>query len=171
VYLQTSALRRQVKDLLIAPSGLNYQLSVLAGYEQAQPVNSEQILEQNVSSDLAEKTISQRYPSLSIYCDRITNEKRERFSPFSGSARMAIEVRVSGEDVQRLERELGMWADAIAATLENSTGNWGAGVLYSGRYEVNFSAVRRGGLHLVQGAKVLFEVQVSSVGQPRQQLL
>jgi hypothetical protein len=46
--------------------------------------------------------------------------------------------------------------------LDQSRGDWGGGMLYSGGYEVNYGPVKLGGKHFLQITKIVFEVDIST---------
>lgn len=125
------------------------------------PIGESSILTGNPGGELAGRSRVARYPALSVYCDKVSNLQREKFRSFSGTARMNIEVRVSGDRYEHLERELQLYVDAVTDVLENSRGDWGQGISYSGGYEIQFAAVKPGGRNFTQTAKVTLEVDVS----------
>jgi hypothetical protein len=96
-----------------------------------------------------------------VYCERISNTLREKFRRFSGSARIAVEVRGSLDRLEGLEEQIRFYADAVAQVLDNNRGDWGDGVFYPGGYEVTFGPVKQGGRNYLQTAKASFEVEIS----------
>jgi hypothetical protein len=97
-----STVTAQVVTLLSAPEGLNACVSTLAQAENATlaPVGQNQIRPQNVSIELAERSTDVQYPAVSVYCEKIVNQLKEKFRNFSGKALMAIEVRVSQDRLE-----------------------------------------------------------------------
>lgn len=122
---------------------------------------SSQVRSQNVAADLAERSAPTHYPAVHVYCEKIVNDLTEKFRSFSGSARMAIELRYSQDRLEGLEEGLEQGVDAAAGALQASRGDWGDGMFYTGAYEVGFGAVKRGGKSFIQVAKVTFEIGVS----------
>jgi hypothetical protein len=102
-----------------------------------------------------------QYPVFYVYCEKISNQLREKFRTFSGRARMAVEVRVSQEGLEELGRKTELYAEAVTDVLDRNRGDWGGGLFYGGGYEVAFGAVKRGGKGFVQTAKIGFDVEVS----------
>jgi hypothetical protein len=102
-----------------------------------------------------------RFPCLRVYCDRIANQQREKFRRFSGTARVVIEIRVSEDRWEDLERRVHLYVDSITKILENNRGDWGQGMGFGGGYEVQIGAMKSGGKNYIQGAKVVLEVDVS----------
>ena len=149
--------------LLTAPAGLNAKLAaVSAGAGEALPqVEHQQIVPQNVPAELAERSGQAVYPAVHIYCEKLANNQTEKFRTFSGTARMAMEVRCTQDRLEGIEGMLQLYADAVAQVLDQSRGDWSDGMYYPGGYEVAFGPVKHGGKNFVQTAKVTFEVGVS----------
>lgn len=158
-----STVSTQVVTLLNAPQGLNACLATLAEAldATAPPVGANQIVAQNVSIDLTERATDVQYPTISVYCEKIVNQLREKFRNFSGTANMAIEVRVSQDRLEGIERQLQMYTDAVTQVLDQNRGDWGEGVYYAGCYEAALGPVKHGGQNFIQVGKVSFAVGVS----------
>jgi hypothetical protein len=54
-----------------------------------------------------------------------------------------------------------MYADAVIALLDDSSGDWGDGASYSGEYQVVYEPVVKGGKNFIQRAKINFALEVS----------
>jgi hypothetical protein len=147
---------------LTGSKGMNSQLAALTQAGEPKPASllSGQTRATNATAEVAEKSDA-HYPNANIYCERITNSLREKFRSFSGSVRMAVEVRHSQDHLEGMEDGLERYADAIAHTLDAARGDWGDGMYYAGGYEVSFGPVKQGGRGFVQTAKVTFDVGVS----------
>jgi hypothetical protein len=120
-----------------------------------------QIVAENIAPELIERASGARYPSVHVYCERLTNDLREKFRTFSGRARLAAEVRVSQDRLELLERRLQHYVDAITDVLDANRGDWGNGLFYPGAYEVSFGPAKHGGKNFIQTAKVTLEVNIS----------
>src|SRR5580700_4719079 len=153
----------QVLTLLTAPEGLNACVATLAQAENSTltPVEQNQILAQNVSIELAERSTDVVYPTVSVYCEKIVNQLKEKFRNFSGQALMAIEVRVSQDRLGGLEDQLQSYVDAVTQVLDQNRGDWGEGMFYAGCYEAGLGPVKHGGQNFLQVGKVTFDVGVS----------
>jgi hypothetical protein len=149
--------------LLCSSSGLPSAVAEVSMRENtALPeIGEEQMFAQNVSSDLAEKGQAFRYPAVYVYCDKTANLLREKFRKFSGTARLNVEIRISHNRMEELDRDLQLYVDAVTEVLHRNYGDWGQGISYSGGYEVQFGAVKQGGKNYVQTAKVVLKVDVS----------
>ena len=158
-----STVTAQVVTLLSAPQGLNACVTTLSQAESVtpQPVGQSQILAQNVSVELAERATDVLYPSVSVYCEKIVNQLKEKFRNFSGKAIMAIEVRVSQDRLNGIEEQLQMYVDAATQVLDQNRGDWGEGMFFAGAYEAALGPVKHGGQNFIQVGKVSFEVGVS----------
>jgi hypothetical protein len=153
----------QVVNLLSAPQGLNACIATLAQAESASapPLGQNQILAQNASIELSERSTNVTYPSVSVYCEKIVNQLKEKFRNFSGKAAMAIEVRVSQDRLGGIDNQLEMYVDAVTQVLDQNRGDWGEGMYYTGCYEAALGPVKHGGQNFIQVGKVTFEVGVS----------
>ncbi len=153
----------KVMDMLTSTESLPVALAAVAmeAGVATPPLGAAQIRAQNVTAELAERSSTMRYPCLFAYCERITNNMREKFRTFSGTARMVVEIRNSQDRLDGLEDQLRLFSDAVGRTLENNRGDWGDGVFYPGGYEVTFSAVRPGGKSFLQVAKASFDLEIS----------
>ncbi|MFB3829035.1 MAG: hypothetical protein ACE15B_19870 [Bryobacteraceae bacterium] len=154
----------KVIALLTAPTGMNAELAELGAAERMvlPEIGPQQLLRQNVAADLTERTGEVQYPVVHVYCEKLSNEMREKFRRFSGRAFMAVEARVSQDRLEDIERVLQMYVDAVTRVLDDNRGDWGGGMFYAGGYEAVFSPVKRGGKNFAQTAKVTFEVGVSN---------
>ena len=123
------------------------------------PTPPAQILEQMPP---AEAVAADRYPSIYVFCERLTNRLAEKGRTFSGQARMTIECRVSQDRLEGLEKSVLLMADAVGRVLSAGRGNWTAGMFHDGTYEVQYGPARKGGKNLVQTARITFDLHVSN---------
>lgn len=158
-----STVTTQVLSMLTAPKGLNACLLALAQAENltAAPVGERQILAQNVSVELAERATDGLYPLVSVFCEKFVNQLKEKFRSFSGKAVMAIEIRVSQDQLNGIQDQAQMYVEAVTQVLDQNRGDWGQGMYYGGGYEANLSAVKHGGRNFIQSGRVTFDVGVS----------
>lgn len=124
-------------------------------------IASSDIMERHVAAELAEKTSGVRYPVVYVYCEKVTNNLREKFRTFSGTADLSVEVRVSHEHMDELQGWLQTYIEAVTEVLDKKRGQWANGVFYTGGYEIQFGPIKRGGRSFVQTAKVELKVNVS----------
>src|SRR5262245_49952484 len=87
------------------------------------PIGTAQVVAQDVASEIAEKASGARYPSFYVYCDRVSNTLREKFRVFSGTARLIVDVRVSEDRPEPVERQLQLYVDAVTQVLEENRGD------------------------------------------------
>lgn len=146
---------------LSATNGLNATLGALRVADPHSPGDIRSFLSRNVTAELLEKANQASYPSVLVYCEKLSNTLREKFRTFSGTARMTVEVRHSEDRVEALDRATLVYTDAICVLLSNMRGSWTENLMYAGGYEVIYSPVKAGGKHFVQSSKITFEVDVS----------
>lgn len=149
--------------LLSGPGGLpeNIRKINMDAGRRVPSISGEDIVERHVTADVAEKTSGVRYPSVYVYCEKVVNELREKFRRFSGTADLVIEIRVSHEHMDELQRVLHTYAEAITDILDSKRGHWTPGVFYTGGYSIQYGAVKRGGRNFLQSAKVELTVNGS----------
>jgi hypothetical protein len=158
-----SAASTKVVQRITGPAGLNAGLAALTqgGQEMASLLDAAQVRVQNVAADLAERSGGVKYPCVSVYCEKIANQLREKFRSFSGLVQMAIELRHSQDRLEGLQDKLEAYVDSAMRMLNASRGDWGDGMFFGGEYEVAFGPVKQGGRNYIQTAKITFEIGVS----------
>src|SRR6185295_10905373 len=137
------------------------ELAVNAGVDLA-TIPVEGVIQQNAPAALMEKSSAVKYPVVLVYCDRVQNLLTEKFRRFSGKARAVAEVRASQDRIEGLEERVRLYVDAVTQVLDANRGDWGQGMFFTGGYEVKFDPVQHGGRNILQTAKVIFEVDLSS---------
>jgi hypothetical protein len=159
-----SIVTAQVLSLLTdSGGGINSTLAEIsadAGVTLA-PLGAAQIVGQNVTAEIAEKTAGAMYPAMYVYCDKVSNTLKEKFRTFSGKAQVAIEARVSQDRLEGIDQQMQLYVDAITQVLDANRGDWGQGMFYTGGYEVAFGPVKHGGRNFLQAGKVTLEVDIS----------
>lgn len=152
-----SAATRKVIERLAGSADAGSVVGALteAGYDGAA------MRAQNAAAELVERAGSVRYPLVTVYCEKVVNDLREKFRSFSGRVEIAIEVRHSQDRLEGLEEAIEDQTDAVTKALAASRGDWGDGMYYAGGYQVSFGRVARGGRNFTQVAKVTFEIGVS----------
>jgi hypothetical protein len=154
---------QKAAGILRAPAGLPAGLLAISQENQIMLPLLEltQIIAQQVPADMIEKTAGTKYPSFHIYCEKLQNTLREKFRQFSGTATLSVDVRVTHDRLEGLDRQVQLYVDALTHVLDSNRGDWGSGLFYTGGYTVTFQQVKHGGKNFLQTAKVSFEVQVS----------
>jgi len=153
----------KLQELITAPSGVNANLAILAQVESLplSPVLAKQLFTENVSSDIAEKSVEPQYTAVYIYCDKIANALTEKFRSFSGTIEMTIDVRVSQDRLEGIDQASQLYATAITQTLDQNRGDWGEGLFFAGRYVVSFGPVKHGGRNFIKSAKISIQLDAS----------
>ncbi len=126
------------------------------------PFPPELVRMSNIAADLAEKSTVARYPQVTLYCDRVSNRLKEKFRRFSGTVTLTAEARVSHINLEGIEDNSHLLADAVTEVLDANRGDWGNGMYFGGAYEVSYGPVKAGGKNFIQITKVTFDVEVSS---------
>jgi hypothetical protein len=155
---------RAVGGILKAETGIPFAVGLLVAQERLLPESLPvaRIVERYIASDTLEKQVGAMYPSMHVYCEALENQLTERFRTFSGTAKMAIDVRVTGDHLESIENQIRHYVDAATQVLDMNRGDWGNGMFYSGGYTVTFAPIRSGGRNYLQTAKVTFNVNVSA---------
>ena len=153
----------KVIEIMNAPGGLNTNVAAQAQAESVTlpPVPAARFFTDNVSSDVAEKSADVKYTAVYVYCDKIVNDLKEKFRTFSGRLQMEIDVRVSQDRLDGMDRTSQLYTDAVAQILDQNRGDWGQGLFYPGGYEVSFGPVKHGGRNFIKSATVSFQVNAS----------
>jgi len=149
----TSALR----DLLAGENGIILAPNIAAPGRGALTAP---VLIGNVPLDLVERAPT-TYPSIQVYCDKISNSQREKFRTFSGKVQLVIEIRSSAEHIATTELLLQSYTDSVVQVLNANKGDWGGGRFYGGGYEVTFAPMKRGGLNYLQAARVTISLDIT----------
>src|SRR5580704_11115632 len=102
-------------QLLRAPAGLTENVAAVAELQgiTLAPIDARQIFAQNVAQAVVEKSVDLKYPALFVYCEKISNDLREKFRTFSGKANLTIEVRVSQDRIEGLQQLLQNYVDVV----------------------------------------------------------
>ena len=150
-------------QFLLTPAGLSENLAAVAELQgiHLPPIGEKQIFRQNVAQELLERAVEVKYPALLLYSEKIGNDLKEKFRTFSGKAHMVIEVRVSQDRIEGLEKLLEIYVDTLTRILDQNRGDWGNGMFYTGGYEAVFAEMKHGGRNFIQTGKIRFEVLVS----------
>lgn len=158
-----SVVTQKLQSILRGEAGVQAALYIINDLENVHlPLfHEQQVVAQNASPELAERSTVSKYPVLYVYCSKLINLLREKFRRFSGEAHMTIEVRVSQDRLEELESRVQMYVDAVLRVLDQNRGDWGQGVFYAGNYEVVYGPVKHGGRNFIQIAKVTFVVDMS----------
>jgi hypothetical protein len=98
----------RLQELLVSPNGLNTSLAALAQSESVTvpPISPTNLFTDNVSSDIAEKSVEPKYTAIYIYCDKMVNAMTEKFRSFSGTIEMMVDVRVSQDRLEGIDARL-----------------------------------------------------------------
>ncbi len=159
----SGTLTTNVIALLTDPAtGVNARItSMEANDPRLKAIGIRSIVSQNASVQITEVAGQAQYPVLLVYCGSVQNTLREKYRAFSGRVHLVVEIRHTQEKLDGIERNTGMFVDAVCALLGEARGDWGDGASYAGGYEVNYEPVAMGGKNFIQRAKVSFAVELS----------
>lgn len=156
-----STVASTLSSILTAPSNGDIQLNtVVASLSTMPPVAVGSVTTGNAGAALNEKSLALNYPTVTIYCEKLTNTLKEKFRMFSGLAEMVIEVRQSQDQLQNIQAALETYVSAACQILDESRGDWGNGMFYAGGYEVTFGAVKSGGKSFIQIGRIVLNVDL-----------
>jgi hypothetical protein len=156
-----STVAATLSSILTAPSSGDLQINVvLSSLASIAPVALDSVTTGNASADLNEKSLTISYPTLTIFCQKLSNTLKEKFRTFSGTAETVIEVRQSQDQLQNIQGNLETYVSAVCQILDGSRGDWGNGMFYPGGYVVSFGAVKRGGKNFIQTGQITLNVDL-----------
>ncbi|NWF84909.1 MAG: hypothetical protein HXY18_13895 [Bryobacteraceae bacterium] len=112
-------------------------------------------------AEMEEKSRTLKYPRYSIAVEKIQNGRDERFRRFSGTLKVAVEIRVSQDRLDGITESLYWHVDAVRDVIERKAGCLSEGLVLTGEYEVQVEGVKKGGLNFLQSAKVVCPVLMS----------
>ena len=152
-----------VADLLRGEGGLQTNIASLAEQEVLPTItlSDHQLVAQNLPVDVAERSTPTKYPCIYVYCEKASNQLREKFRTFSGQVSMVVEIRASTDRVEAIDAQTSLIVDAVTSTLDQNRGDWGGGIFYGGAYEVGYAGIKQGGKNFIQIVKVSFDLDVS----------
>lgn len=158
-----TAATQKTHELLTGSTGLAYTVAAIAEQQQAPlaAIEPAQVAAQRVQAELAERSAGVKYPAVYVYCEGVENRLTEKFRTFSGRIRMAAEVRVTHDRLERLTEALHLYTAALTDVLDAHRGDWGGGMFYAGGYTVEYGPVKHGGKNFVQAGMVRWAVEAS----------
>ncbi len=150
-----------VLELLSDPyQGLAAQLSEIGSRDRVTlaPVAARSIALLNAPNDLLDQARDARYPQLLLFAEQMDNQQREKFAYFAGVLRVAAEMRLSSDSLDRMEENLHRYVEAVINVVHSADPRWNDEMTYTGRYSVNYSPIRAGGHNFIQSARISFAV-------------
>lgn len=108
-----------------------------------------------------EKALGSRYPSVSLYCEKVRSRPAEKLRRFSGEVQVGVEVRVSQDRLEGITERLHYYSDAVRDVLERRRGCIGPGLYLREETAVQFEPVKKGGSSYLQSSRVTCTVIVN----------
>jgi hypothetical protein len=148
---------------LTSGDALEQQIMLISNNANAQvpPIRSERVVLSSIPMEVADKNVQLGYPRVCIYSSSVKNYRTEKFRSFSGEVAVAVEIWASGDLITDVDTWIHYYVEAVAEILQESAGDWGSGMFYSGDYDVQFQVAKPGGLGFVEAAKLTFFLNVS----------
>ena len=147
----TAQVLEKAASLLNAAGGM---AASLTNYSAPAPLTAPTAVVSHVPQELQEKQQKVMYPICRIYCDQIQNEGKVKFREFSGTYRVVVEVTHSQDRLEGLTDTLQATTDAVSDVFDRNSGNLGEGMVLVPGYQAEIDAVKKGGLHYQQSARV-----------------
>lgn len=147
----------RLQALLLNPdTGVNMRMSAIEARDGVimTRIPTDQIVEMNLSAAFVDENLDSDYPAIYLFGDEAVNENQERFAWFSGSISLGLEVRISADRPDSMESSLHRYVEAVLDVLQDSQGEWSAGLIYSGRYSIRYSPITLGGDNFLQIAQL-----------------
>jgi hypothetical protein len=159
----TTSLTSYLFGLLTSDTGLSRYLSGQADDDRSADPGALgcSVYIENASPDLVERGLTVRYPAVYIFCEKLSNTLKEKFTTFSGTADLVVEVRCSQDRLDGIRTTLDRYVEAACTVLDAARGPWQDGAYYTGEYTVAFPPVKHGGRNYLQVARISFPVQVA----------
>jgi len=138
--------------MLNATSGLTASMT---NYAVLAPLTAAPVaIVSQVPQPIEEKQQKVAYPQCRVYCDQIRNDGKVKFRQFSGTYRVVVEVTHSQDRLDGLTDKLQATMDAVSDVFDRRSGNLGSGMVLQPGYQAEIDAVKPGGLHYLQTARV-----------------
>jgi hypothetical protein len=147
----TAQVLEKAASLLNAAGGM---AASLTNYSALALLTAPMAVVSHVPQELQEKQQKVVYPICRIYCDQIQNEGKVKFREFSGTYRVVVEVTHSQDRLEGLTDTLQATTDAVSDVFDRNSGNLGEGMVLVPGYQAEIDAVKKGGLHYQQSARV-----------------
>ncbi len=152
----------RLRELLEGEGGLADSLEQLRGEYGAEdrgwPIRTGIL---KAPPEFVEQAWGGRYPSVTVFCERVRSRPTERLRRFSGEVQAGIEVRVSQDRLEGITEKLHYYCDAVRDVLERRSGCIGPGLYLSGEATVQIDPVRKGGIHFLQSGRATCTVIVN----------
>ncbi len=149
-----------------ASAGLNAQLDVIEARDSASypRIPDAGWFTVNAAAPLLDENLDNApYPCVLVYLAGSENRNIQKFRYFSGAHEVVIEIRLSVEGFRELlglENMLDAYVEAALNVVQSTSQVWGAqGVLYNGRYRVQYRSIELGGLNLIQAAEIRLQME------------
>lgn len=154
--MTTQQVVQKMVDLLGAEDGLAQSLRELGveAWESEPEALSERIHSVHAPAELVEKSFSLRKTTLQVYCRRYTNQREERFRGRGRRYEVVVEVMATQDRLELLRPNAMEFVDAVVDVLGRKAGCLANNLVLRERVEVTYEGAKRGGLNVLETAKV-----------------
>jgi hypothetical protein len=101
------------------------------------------------------------YPRVCVYSTGIRNLLTEKFRTFSGVVAVTADIWASANLVNESDEWIHYYTEAVSLILQQNVGDWGDGLYFAGKYDVEIQSPVTGGFGFVQLAKLTCSLNVS----------
>ena len=148
-------------DVLESASGLPARMAANTPEGRSDsPSSTVRVLRGQLPISLLERHTSCKLPVCAVYCRKVLNDLREKFTLTSGSAEIVAEGTVSSETLEGVSELNSALVLSIAQILGEMRGEWAVGGYFGGGWEVQIEPIKSGGLQYVQTSKVVIVVDI-----------
>jgi len=149
-------------DIFEGPSGLLAKLTANQPEAQGNGALRREatILRGQAPLALLGKHTTCKFPICAVYCRKLTNSMREKFSGISGTAEIVVEATVSDTALENTAENISAIVLSITEVLREHRGEWSVGGYFGGAWEVQVEPAKTGGAQYIQTARVVLTVDV-----------
>lgn len=152
--MTTGFIAGTVAELLLAEDGVAYSLPV----GEDGPANPEELRSRvnlvQAPAEVIEKALGLRKTTLCVYCRKTSNRLDDAFRGRGARYDVVVEILSTGDRLEELRQRTMEYADAVQDLIERKAGCLGNHLTLRDRVEVQYEGAKKGGLHLVETAKV-----------------
>ena len=156
---------RKLSSLLVTDDALAQTIESLAQSAgvAVPPITSDQVVLSSAAREIGDREIEFSYPRVCVYSTQMKNTQEEKFRSFSGAIAVAADIWSSGNLLDDSDQWIHYYVEALTYILRTNRGDWGAGFLFSGIYDVHLQPPKVGGFGYVELARVTCGLNVSLI--------
>jgi hypothetical protein len=161
--MTTRSVVKKLRELLSAEDGLAASLRETGAerWDADAEELAERIREVHASAELIEKSFALRKTTLLVYCRRYTNQAEGLFRGRGGRYEVVVEILATQDRLELLRPSAMEFADAVVNVIQRKAGCIGDNLALRERVEVGYEGAKKGGLNLMETARVTCTVDWS----------